>query len=98
MQYWLSDMQATLSDWMVAVSELPDQHELSKLDDKIRPVMGGMSDTQRTYFDSVIKNRNSIQQFNRKYCVDGDMNPFIYGTSLRMVCREIQSSPLLTAA
>ncbi|WP_124748980.1 hypothetical protein [Alteromonas facilis] len=95
MQYWLSDMQATASDWMTTIAEIPDKQEIGQLYNSIQPAVGGMSDRQRGYLDDVMQNRQSVEQFHRKYCVDGDMNPFIYGTSLRVVCREMTQSPLL---
>ncbi|MDM7861725.1 hypothetical protein QTP81_14075 [Alteromonas sp. ASW11-36] len=94
MQYWLRDIQYTVSEWMVTIAEIPDQQEIAKLQDNIRPFLGGMSESQLVYLEEITESRNSIQLFNKQYCIDQDMNPFIYGTTLRVVCREINRSPL----
>ena len=94
MQYWLRDVQHTVSEWMVTISEIPDQQEIAKLQDNIKPFVAGMSESQLTYLEEITESRNSIELFNKQYCIAQDMNPFIYGATLRVVCREINRSPL----
>ncbi|WP_100656184.1 hypothetical protein [Alteromonas flava] len=96
MQYWLGDMQDTATEWMTVIAEIPDKQEISQLYDNIQPAVGGMTEKQREYLDEVMRNRQSVEHFHRQYCVNGDMNPFIYGTSLRVVCREMTQSALLS--
>lgn len=94
-QYWLSDIQVTVAGWITTVSEMPEQHELSLLRDRLEPQIGNMSDSQKDYLDSILKNRLSLQQFYRLYCIKGDLNPFIYGSNLQQVCTAARQSSLL---
>lgn len=95
-QYWLSDIQVTVTGWITAVAEMPEQHELSLLKERLAPQIQNMSTAQQDYLDSVLKNRLSLQQFYQLYCVRGDLNPFIYGNNLQLLCNASRQSSLLT--
>lgn len=94
-QYWLSDIQMTVSGWITAVAEIPEQTELARLKDRINPHVTSMSESQRQYLDTILENRASLQQFNRLYCIKGDLNPYIYGETLRAICNAARQSSLL---
>jgi len=94
-QYWLSDVQAAVSGWITVVAEMPEQHELSLLKDRLQPQIQNMTESQKTYLDSILASRLSLQQFYRLYCIKGDLNPFIYGPTLQTVCTAARQSSLL---
>lgn len=89
MQYWFSDTQNTVSDWMTEISELADQQQLGELRDVIAPHMQNMNEYQKEYLDDITSSKYKVGHFRRLYCEAGDKNPFIYGASLRYFCTEI---------
>ena len=95
MQYWLSDIQDTVTGWIETMAQIPEQQEISRLEERIQPYIAGLSGQQHSYLNDVLKSKMSVKHFHRLYCVNGDMNPFIYGATLRLICREIKSSSLL---
>ena len=95
MQYWLSDIQDTVTGWIETMAKMPEKKEISRLEERIRPYVAGLTSQQNRYLDDVLKDRLSVQHFHRLYCVNGDLNPFIYGATLRLICGEIKASSLL---
>jgi len=89
MQYWFSDMQNTMSNWMTEISELADQQELGELRDVIAPHMQNMNTYQKDYLHDITSSKYKVEHFRQLYCEAGDKNPFIYGASLRYFCTEI---------
>jgi hypothetical protein len=89
-QYWFTDTQSSLSDWMTELSELADQQELGELRDVIAPHMQNMKGYQKDYLDDITSSKHKVGHFRRLYCEAGDKNPYIYGSSLRYFCSEIK--------
>ena len=94
-QYWLNDVQSSVAGWIEFVAEIPEQHELSAVKDKLQRQRENMSTSQQAYLDSILVNRLSLQKFYRLYCVKGDLNPFIFGANLRAVCNASRHSGLV---
>jgi hypothetical protein len=94
-QYWLNDVQSNVAGWIEFVAEIPEQHELSTVKDKLQQPRENMSTSQQAYLDSILVDRLSLQKFYRLYCVKGDFNPFIYGANLQAVCSASRHSSLV---
>jgi len=89
MQYWFSDIQNSVADWMTELSELAEQQELGELRNVIAPHMQNMNEYQKDYLDDITSSKYKVGHFHQLYCEAGDKNPFIYGASLRYFCSEI---------
>lgn len=94
-QYLFADAQRTVSDWLVALSEIPDQAELAKLSEQITPNFEAMRPYQKNYLHEVLESKSQVNHFYDLYCVRGDKNPYISGASLRYFCSSIQQTTLL---
>lgn len=95
-QYFFSDIQQSLTDWMTNLSMMEEKHKLEELRDAIAPYTSDMREYQKDYVLGITDNKESLKSFHRQYCVDGDKNPYIYGVNLRYICAAIQRSPLLS--
>lgn len=94
-QYFLNDIQQTVGNWFYEISTYQDRHALSGLREGIEPFTSDMSEQQRNYLNEVTESRENLQRFNTMYCVGNDKNPFVYGTTLRVLCGQIQQSSLM---
>jgi hypothetical protein len=94
-QYWFTDMQTMLADWMLEVSLVAEKQQLAAFRAQIAPHVQNLNDYQSDYLNSVLHNKSSVTDFNRMYCEGHDKNPFIYGATLIYVCNEIQRTELL---
>jgi hypothetical protein len=97
-QYWLSDIQTSVSGWMISISEIPERQELGRMRDDLYPEITDMSESQIKYLDSILQNKASLKRFYKLYCINGDINPFVYGTALQQVCNTAQQSGLIGSA
>lgn len=97
-QYLFADAQNTVSNWLVAIAEIPDQAELAKLNERVTPNFTAMRPYQKDYLDGVMQSRSGVNHFYELYCIKGDKNPYISGASLRYFCTSIQQTQLLDMA
>ncbi|MCC2616407.1 hypothetical protein LJ739_09160 [Aestuariibacter halophilus] len=96
-QYFLSDIQVSLSDWMTEVSLIAERQELDALRDAIAPVTTHMRDYQKAYMEDITSRKVKVQNFHHLYCEKGDKNPYVYGASLSQICSAIRQSHLLAS-
>lgn len=97
-QYMFAGAQNTVSDWFVAIAEIPDQAELAKLNERVSPNFQAMRPYQKAYLDEVMQSRTGVNHFYEFYCVKGDKNPYISGASLHYFCTSIKQTQLLDVA
>jgi hypothetical protein len=94
-QFWLSDMQTTTSDWMHGISMTIDNQQLAKFRSEISLQVQDLSEPQTIYLHRITSTKTELHNFNSHYCRAGDKNPYIYGTNLRYVCGEISRKGIL---
>jgi hypothetical protein len=88
-QFWLSDMQTSTSQWMHGISMTIDNQQLAKFRNGISSQVQDLTEPQTEYLHRITSTKTELNNFNRHYCHAGDKNPYIYGTNLRYVCGEI---------
>jgi hypothetical protein len=94
-QYFLQDIQQKMANWMYEISSYADQHALSELRENMAPYTKDLSAQQRTYISELTQSVEKVEKFNSMYCVGDDKNPFVFGTTLTILCSQIQQSDLL---
>jgi hypothetical protein len=94
-QFWLSDMQTTTSQWMLDLSMTIDNHQLAEFRNEISDHVPGLTEPQTEYLHRITSTKTELHKFNLYYCHVGDKNPYIYGTNLRYVCGEISRKGIL---
>jgi len=94
-QFWLSDMQSSTSQWMHGISMTIDNQQLAKFRNGISTHVQDLTEPQTEYLHKITSTKTELNNFNRYYCRAGDKNPFIYGTNLRYVCDEISRKGIL---
>ncbi|MBF7071907.1 hypothetical protein ISG33_00655 [Glaciecola sp. MH2013] len=88
-QYFLSDIQQTVSGWIEAVVEIPEQQTLANLREKFFYNNMSLQSHQTDYIIGVTSSKEELLDFKKRYCDGNDKNPFIYGTNLRRFCHHI---------
>lgn len=94
-QYFLADIQNSVSDWLTEVSMVAEKHELETFRDSFYPHLIDVRDYQLEYIDSITSDKARLEQFHRQYCIGGDKNPFVYGANLNLICTAINRANLL---
>ena len=94
-QYFFIDMQESLSDWMIEISQVAERHELNELRETFVSNVTNLSEYQQEYVEEITSDKAKLSQFFVLYCEKGDKNPFVYGQNLHILCRNIQSTRLL---
>lgn len=90
MQYLLSDVHQSLSNWMSDIAAIPERKTLQQLREKMLPERRNFSQQQAAYFDKITYSAEQVEHFYTLYCVNKDKNPFIYGPTLTQFCDEIR--------
>jgi hypothetical protein len=91
-QYFLSDIQRTVSGWIESVVDIPEQQSLSTLREKFFYNNMLLQPHQTDYVLDITENREKLESFRQFYCIKNDKNPFIYGQNLRRLCDQIEST------
>jgi len=94
-QFWLSDMQMTTSQWIYGISMTIDNQQLAKFRNGISAQVQDLTESQTEYLHRITSTKTELHNFNLYYCRAGDKNPYIYGTNLRYVCGEISRKGIL---
>jgi len=94
-QFWLSDMQTTTSQWMHGISMTIDNQQLAKFRNEMSAHFQDLNQSQTKYLYKITSTKTALKHFNQHYCRAGDKNPYIYGSNLRLVCGEISRKGIL---
>ncbi|MBC3765748.1 hypothetical protein [Neptunicella marina] len=89
-QYMLTDVHKTLSDWMTEISQVHHRQTLEQLRGNMSGFTQQFSEAQLDYFNKVTYSPDQVLRFHDLYCVKKDKNPFIYGDSLKHFCSQIE--------
>jgi hypothetical protein len=91
-QYFLSDIQATVSGWIVSVVDIPEQQALTAF--RVKYFYNNMllQPHQTDYVLDITESKEKLESFNQFYCVNQDKNPFIYGANLVRLCEQINKA------
>ena len=97
-QYILSDAQETVTEWFVAYSNYEENKALESLRSSTHTAFSGLNDGQQDYLSDITSNRDNLERFHRLYCIEGDKNPYVYGSMLSYFCNEISRSGVLKSS
>jgi hypothetical protein len=88
-QFWLSNMQTTTTQWMHDISMTIDNQQLARFRNEISAHVQSLTEPQTKYLHKITSTKTELNIFNLHYCQAGDKNSYIYGSNLRQVCGEI---------
>ncbi|MEP4888425.1 MAG: hypothetical protein ABJV04_00235 [Aliiglaciecola sp.] len=94
-QYLLSDMQNSLTQLMTDISMKMEKAQLKEVRYSLAPYTDQMRDFQRDYILEITDTSENLVNFHAKYCVQREINPFVNGSNLELVCHTISNSTLL---
>jgi hypothetical protein len=94
-QFWLSDMQTTTSEWIHGISMTIDNQQLARFRNDISAHVQDLTEPQTEYLYRITSTKTELTKFNMHYCHAGDKNPYIYGNNLYYVCGEISRKGIL---
>ncbi|MCW8090522.1 hypothetical protein [Alteromonas sp. ASW11-130] len=94
-QYLFKDVQNTVTQWFITVSEIPEKRQLSVIREDANKKMGSLRPFQQNYLNEVTASRSSVSYFHHQYCKGKEINPYINGQNLSQFCSVIQQSTLL---
>ncbi|WJG08793.1 hypothetical protein [Aliiglaciecola sp. LCG003] len=96
MQYFLADIQNNLSDFMTEISLQIEETQLAGLRSSLMPYTQQMREFQKDYIEQITSSSGSLENFHTRYCAQREINPYVNGANLEMVCHTIDNSKLLT--
>jgi hypothetical protein len=94
-KYFLDDISGAITSAIDSLSGLPEKRELGKLRDSIESHSIDLSDAQRDYVAEITLTKDTLNRFYYLYCVNKDINPYIFGQNLVVTCGEIDRAGIL---
>lgn len=93
-QYLLEDVQRGATELIADFSNKMDKTQLDGLRDSMSLHLINMKEFQQDYLNEVTTSKAQVNVFYRNYCENKDINPYINGANLILVCRSIESAKL----
>ena len=97
-QYLLGDAHEEVAGWMEKAANYAEYEQLSILREGLQPHLVGLNEAQQSYMDELTKNKHRIRQFSASYCQGDDINPYVYGEILQVVCSHFVNNKYLFPA
>ncbi|GAA6183578.1 hypothetical protein [Aliiglaciecola sp. NS0011-25] len=94
-QYLLADIQNDLSQLMTEISMKMEKTQLNDVRYALAPYTEQMRDFQRDYILQITDSSENLVNFHAKYCLQREINPYVNGSNLELVCHTISNSTLL---
>jgi hypothetical protein len=91
-QYFLTDIQQTVSGWIESVVDIPEQQALGTLRERFFYNNMLLQPHQTDYVIEITQSKEKLESFNEFYCIIKDKNPFIYGLNLVRLCDQIKQA------
>lgn len=97
-QYLLGDTQNTVAGWLESMSNFAENQQLAGLKEALAPHLTDMNERQMAYMQELTSDKERMRVFSASYCVGEDVNPYVYGDTLTVVCQHFLNSKLLYPA
>jgi len=95
-QYLFSDIQNSLSNWFVSISEVPEQKALAELRNTVLTQLAPLKPYQQEYLMEITSSSSNLKGFDRKYCQTQEINPNFVGQQRVRLCILIHQSKLVS--
>ena len=88
-QYMLEDIQHGVTDVFTEISLKFEQTQLNEVRQSLQPQMADMRDFQKEYIIQITSSKANLKQFHNAYCDRKNINPYVNGANLSVVCHVI---------
>ena len=97
-QYLLGDVQSHVVGWFENLGNYAENQQLEGLREDLAPHLTELNEQQMAYVQQLTQNKDRMRVFSASYCSGQDINPYVYGDTLTVVCQHFMSSKLLFPA
>lgn len=94
-QYMLEDIQRDVTEVFTDISAKFEQTQLEGLRQSLQPQMAYMRDFQKDYIMQITSSKSNLQQFHHAYCAKKEINPYVNGANLNIVCHAISNAKVV---
>ena len=94
-QYWVGDARILLSDAYDYAANYGERRALDAIQASLQPHIATLTPEQRDYLQKVTSDPESMRRFSVNYCIGTDVNPYVYGEMLQLVCRHLNQSDVV---
>ena len=93
--YFIEDIRIAIANKIDAISNLPEKRELSELKETLETQLSDMNEAQLNYLAEITSTNDRLKRFYYLYCINKDINPYLYAENLSYVCGQINQSGIL---
>ena len=94
-QYMLGDARTEVSGWFEKVGDYAENQQLLSLQENLAPHLKLLTVDQQAYMNELISDKERMRNFSANYGHGTDINPYVFGETLDIVCSHFLSSKLL---
>ena len=94
-QYMLKDVQRSVTEIFTDISYGFEQTQLEDLRQSLAPQMVLMRDFQKDYILEITSSKANLKHFHIAYCDKKNINPYVNGSNLNIVCHAIVKAKLV---
>ena len=97
-QYMLHDIQQDVTEIFTEMSLKFEQTQLNDLRQSLQPQIAVMRDFQKDYVLQITSSKANLRQFHTSYCNKKNINPYVNGANLSIVCNAIVNANVVDLA
>lgn len=94
-QNLLVEFRSEVLGWYHTLTGYAEYGQLASLRKGLSPHYDNLSEQQLEYLDKLTRDKDQIRRFSANYCQGNDINPYVYGETLEVVCEHFSRSKLL---
>jgi HEAT repeat protein len=93
--YFIEDIRVAITNKIDAISNLPEKRELSQLKETLDNQLSDLNEAQTGYLIDITSTNDKLKRFYYLYCVNKDINPYLFAENLTYTCTQINRSGIL---
>lgn len=91
----LKQIETGVIDWFDSVAGAPESRELNLLRERFLHNNLSLQTHQTDYIFEITSSKQALSNYYRRYCVNNDANPFIFGANKKKLCEQIKQADLI---
>jgi len=96
-RYFMGETRQQIDNWYINFNDFEQYQGLMQLREELQPHWVTLSDAQKKYINELVANTENMRRFNTYYCINGDINPYVYGKTLKLICQHLSDGQLLVS-
>ncbi|MBO1257012.1 hypothetical protein J3L16_15060 [Alteromonas sp. 5E99-2] len=85
----------SITQWFNQLSENAELKAIASFKEEVLASIPNFSEQQTSYVERIMEDKETLSVFHQRYCMQKDINPYVFGENLEKFCNLIEGSEIL---